>query len=109
MRAAREAIYPRNGVVILPVRLRVDFPKFVERIESNAFHVDKWRFNLLELDLSPQYQASQAQAANRGVKHLGILRWRTDQACAIGAQEFKLHNVAAKGSGAVVILPVYVI
>jgi hypothetical protein len=78
-------------------------------VELDSFVVDLAGDNGLEAQGRPADEAGEPEAADGGGEEAGAFRGGTEQAGAIGAEQLELCNVAAEGSGGVMVFAVNVV
>ena len=83
--------------------------ELVDAVELDAFVVDFAGDDGFEAEGGPGDDAGEAEAADGGGVELGVFGGGAEHAGAVGADELELGDVAAKGSGDVVVFAVDVI
>ena len=83
--------------------------ELVDAVELDAFVVDDAGDDGLEAEGGPGDEAGDAEAAYGGGVPVGVFGGRAEAAGAVGADELELGDVAAEGSGVVVVLAVDVV
>ena len=78
-------------------------------VELDALVVDFAADDGFEGELRPGDEAGEAEAADGGGEHVGVLGARADHARTVGAGDLKGGNVDTKGSGDVVVLAVDIV
>ena len=83
--------------------------ELVDAVELDAFVVDLAGDDGLEAEGGPGDEAGEAEAADGGGVEVGVFGGGAEQAGAVGADELELGDVAAEGSGDVVVFAVDVV
>src|SRR5438445_1133942 len=102
------AVDPADGVLDV-LALIGEVEELVNAVELDAFVVDHAGDDGLEAQGGPADEAGETETADGGGEEAGIFGGGTEQAGAVGAEELELGDVAADGSGGVVIFAVDVV
>ena len=102
------AVDPADGVLDV-LALLGEVEELVDAVELDALVVDHARDDGLQAQRCPGDEAGEAEAADGGGVPVGVLGGRAEAARAVGADQLELRDVAAEGSGDVVVLAVDVV
>src|SRR5438270_7691341 len=102
------AVNPADGVLDV-LALVAEVEEFVDAVELDAFVVDHAGDDGLEAQSGPVDEAGETETADGGGEEGGVFGGGTEQAGAVGADELELGDVAAEGSGGVVVFAVDVV
>src|SRR5438477_4751140 len=102
------AVDPADGVLDV-LALCGEVEELVDAVELDAFVVDHAGDDGLETEGGPADEASETEAPDGGGEEAGVFVGGTEQAGAVGAAELELGDVAAEGSGGVVVFAVDVV
>ena len=102
------AVDPADGVLDV-LALVGEIEELVDAVELDSLVVDHAGDDGLQAQRGPGDEAGEAEAADGGCVQVGVFRGRAEQARAVGADQFELCDVAAEGSGDVVVLAVDVV
>ena len=108
LRPVEVTVDPADGVLDV-LALLGEVEELVDAVELDALVVDHAGDDGLEAQGRPGDEAGEAEAADGGGVEVGVFGGRAELARAVGADEFELGDVAAEGSGDVVILAVDVV